>query len=297
MGEAAEELAETFAKTQPLMITEGITHRQLAIILKRAARDAEARMLAITGTSASAQIQRAQARRIMEELSAVSTQMWNGTGRIIQAGAYQQAKLAVDQGMDLDLFKGMPSLASVQMAQALHFEAAQVVEDIISRRTEGFTLAERIYANGKVSTKQVGAIVENALAQNMSARDLAKQVKDFYSPNVPGGASYAAMRLARTEINNAHHTTTIRMAKDKPWVKGFKWNLSGSHSKPDECNDYAEADNGLGPGIWSKEDVPAKPHPQCLCYLTHLMVSDEEMMDSIVKGDYDPYLEKHGVVC
>lgn len=297
MSGAAEALAETFGKTQPMMITEGITHRQLSRILKDAAAEAEARVLALTGGGVSDVVGRLQARAITDQLQAVSTQMWSGTGRIIQAGIYQQAALSVDQAMDLELLGGMPGLAGMQLGQALHFEAAQVVEDIISRRTDGFTLAERIYANGKVSTKQVGDIVERALAQQLSAKQLAAKVKGFYSPTVPGGASYASMRLARTEINNAHHTTTVRMAQDKPWVTGFKWNLSGSHTKPDECNEYAERNVGLGVGVFNKEDVPSKPHPQCLCYLTHIQDEDDVFVNKMVGGEYDDYLGSKGVFC
>jgi hypothetical protein len=297
MSGAAEALAETFGKTQPSMITEGITHRQLSRILKDAAAEAEARVLALTGGGVSDVVGRLQARQIAAQLETVSTQLWTGTGRIIQAGIYQQAALAVDQAMDLELLGGMPGLAGMQLGQALHFEAAQVVEDIISRKTNGFNLAERIYANGKVSTKQVGKLIDQALAQQLSAKQLAKQVKGFYSPDVPGGVSYASMRLARTEINNAHHTTTIRMAQDKPWVRGFKWNLSESHPRPDECNEYATRDVGLGAGVFPKGDTPSKPHPQCLCYLTHIQDEDDVFLDKLVSGEYDEYLGDKGVFC
>jgi hypothetical protein len=195
------------------------------------------------------------------------------------------------------LLSGVPPYALQQMVPYMYHNAAQSVDDIISRRTNGYTLAERIYANGKVSTKQVGRIVERGLARQVSAKQLAGQVKGFYRPDVPGGASYAAMRLARTEINNAHHTTTIRLTKDKPWVTGYKWNLSRSHPKPDPCDALAGHNEGLGPGVFSKGNAPDRPHPQCLCYLTHLYLDDEEIVNNIANGDYDSYLEDHGVTC
>lgn len=294
---AAEQLAETYAKNHPLLITEGITHRQMALILKDAAKQAELAVAAATGNNPSAIITRLQQRQIAAQLQAVSTQVWKGTGRIVQAGIYQQGFLAADQAIDLAVLNGLPGFAAVQLAQPLRFEAAQAVEDIISRKTEGFTLAERIYANGKVSTRQVGAIVDRALARQLSARELAKQVKEFYRPDVPGGTSYAAMRLARTEINNAHHTTTVRLAQKMPWVHGFKWNLSGSHSKPDECNEYAAHEEGLGEGVFPKDNVPAKPHPQCLCYLTHIMDEDDVLVGKVISGEYDEYLADLGVRC
>lgn len=291
MPTAAEQLARHNGLVVPNRITEGITHRQLARVLKEAAAEAEKEMLRIAATNGTRAVQLAQARAAMSE---VSREMWNGTGNVIRAGVYTQAQVAAEQALDLDLLSGVPASAVEQMAPYFRYNAAQAVEDIISRRTDGFTLSERIYANGRVSTKQVGRIIDKALGQQLSARELAKQVKGFYSPGVPGGASYAAMRLARTEINNAHHTTTIRLTQDKPWVTGYKWNLSGSHPKPDECNEYADHN---GDGTWTKNEVPSKPHPQCLCYLTMTYPDDAELIDNIANGRYDGYLEDNGVTC
>ena len=114
---------------------------------------------------------------------------------------YANAQLAAAQSLDLDLFLGMPPGAILQYAQALHFEAAQAVESLISRHTNGFSLSDRIYANGRVTTKQVGGIIDRALAQQLSHRELAKQVKQYYAPNVPGGSGSheqrSTMRITR----------------------------------------------------------------------------------------------------
>lgn len=91
------------------------------------------------------------------------------------------------------------------------------------------------------------------------------------------------MRLSRTEINNAFHEQQKR-AGDKPWVEGVKWNLSGSHPRPDTCNDYANQSNGLGRGVFKTGDVPDKPHPQCLCYLTYETLSPEAFLDALGTG-------------
>jgi hypothetical protein len=295
---AADELGYTFGLEQPLRLTEGITHRQMRKILNDAADDAAETVLRLAGQgNIGSMVTRTRAQAVRAGLHAVSDDMWKKTGNVIRAGIYEQAKLAANQGLDLDMLAGMPSMAGVQLAQVMHYEAAQAVEDIISRKTNGFTLKERIYRGGRRGTAQVGQIVDKALAQQLSARQLASQVKRFYKPTVPGGASYAAMRLARTEINNAHHDTTIRMAADKPWVHGFKWHLSGSHPIPDECNDYAVHNEGLGEGVFAKGSVPSKPHPQCLCYLTHVMSEDDEFISQLANGSYDPYLEDRGVKC
>lgn len=292
MATPAEALSRHHGFIQPQRITEGITHRQLAMVLKDAAAEASAmiefnvhKLGSISGKVTTAQLQQAVA-----GLGSVSTELWTGVGKITRAGMYEAGALAADQALDLDLFLGMPSNGVIQYAQLTHFEAAQSVEDLISRRTHGYKLSERIYANGKLSVKQVAAKVERGLALQRSAREIAFSVRGHFSPVVPGGSSYAAMRLARTEINNAHHHTTLRLSKDKPWVSGWKWNLSHSHPRPDPCDALAAIEH-------SKDNPPDKPHPMCLCYVTHLQEDPEVFMNKLVDGDYDDYLTGKNVTC
>lgn len=299
MATAAEVIAQQYGLIQPQRITEGITNRQLSIVLKDASKEAEQRIAfnlekySISGTVKAAQLSQA-----VSGLGAISTELWSQTGKITQSGMYQMAQLAADQAIDRDFFLGMPGNGILQYANEVHFEAAASVDSLISRRTNGFTLADRIYANGKVGVKGAAREVERGLALQESHRDIAKRVRGFFDPDVPGGVSYASKRLARTEISNAHHETSIRLSQDRPWVTGFKWNLSGSHPRHDVCNDYADRDHSsLGPGVFAKKDVPSKPHPQCLCYLTHYQVDDDEFMDSLVQGNYDDWLNQKGVRC
>lgn len=300
MATAAEVLIRAHGLTQPQRITEGITGRQVSRILKEASVEAE-RLIAANVSklgTISGRVRQAQLRAAVAGLGPISTEMWNELGRVVQIGMFEVGQLAADQALDRDLLLGMPGNGILQYADAVHFEARHSVESLVSRRTNGFKLADRIYANGELSTKQAGRIVERALVLQQSAKQIARQVRHLYDPAVPGGVSYAAMRLGRTEIANAHHETSIRLSKDRPWVQGFKWNLSGSHPRPDVCNEYAEDDHDdLGPGVFSKGNVPSKPHPQCLCYVSHVQESTEEFLDKLANGKYDPWLENKGVSC
>ena len=299
MATTAEALALSHGLTQPQRITEGITGRQVSRILKDAAKEAEsliATNLVKGGVGAS--VRAAQLKAAMSGIGKLSTELWTGVGKITTVGMFEAAQLAADQAIDRDFLLGMPGIAVLQYADHIHFEARQVVEDLVSRRTAGFKLQDRIYANGRLGVKQAADVVERGLALQMSAREIAKRVRHLYEPNVPGGQSYAAMRLGRTEINNAHHETSIRMSQSRPWVVGYKWNLSGSHPRPDICNQYAERDHdGLGRGVYAKGNAPSKPHPQCLCYLTHRQEPPEEFMNKLVKGDYDDWLDERNVGC
>ena len=283
----------------PARLTEGITNRQMAILLKEASEEASDVIdTLVTSSTFTSQSRLRQISAIRAGITPISTELWTKTGKITEVGMFQQAQLAADQAMDRDFFLGMPGLAVTQYARHMHIDAAAGIQSVLSRRTSGYTLAERIYANGKVSTAQVGRIVDRGLILQKDARTIAKEVRGYYSPDVPGGASYAAMRLARTEINNAHHHTTIRMSEARPWVQGYEWNLSKSHPRPDPCDALAEADDyGMGPGKYPKGSAPDRPHPQCLCYLTHVQEDDDAFIDKLSNGQYDSWLEERGIAC
>lgn len=296
---AAEDFGYLQGFVSPVRITEGITGRQMSTILKEASAEASAFISAtVDSTSFSTMTRSRQLAAIRAGIDPISTELWTGVGKMTEVGMFTQAQLAADQALDRDFFLGMPGKAITQYARVMHIDAAAGIQSVLSRHTEGYTLAERIYANGQLTTRQVGRIVDRGLVLQRSAAEIAGQVRGFYRPDVPGGASYAAMRLARTEINNAHHSTTIRMGAQRPWVLGYKWNLSRSHPRPDPCDELATRDDsGLGPGVYKKNDVPSRPHPQCLCYLTHFQEDEEQFMNNILAGDYDNWLEQRGVKC
>lgn len=298
MGVPAEKLARVHGQMDILTLQQ-IKDRDIANILYDAAEEAEELITRnLEGlTSIGATVRRAQLSQAIQGLGNLAGELWDNVGEETRKGIYASSYLAADQAIDLDLLHGMPVGAITQYAPNMHFYAAQSAQSLISRNENGIRLADNIYAHGRETVREVGAIVDKSLALQQSAKEIAKKVRGHYRPDVPGGSSYAAMRLGRTEINNAHHRTTIRMAEQRPWVEGFKWNLSGSHPKPDECNDYAERDFGMGPGIWAKESVPGKPHPNCLCYLTTQMPEPDEFTDQLINGDYDNWLNREGVRC
>lgn len=298
MSSPAEALAKEYGLLQPQRITEGITNRQLARVLKEASQEAEKLIqFNIARGNLSGFTRAAQLKQATAGLGPISTELWTQTGKITRAGMYEAAQLAADQAIDQDFFLGMPGNGIIQYAHQIHFEASASVESLISRRTNGFTLADRIYANGRIGVKKAALEVEKGLALQQSAKEIAGRVKGLFNPDVPGGTSYAAKRLARTEISNAHHETTIRMSKDKPWVIGFRWQLSSSHPRPDVCDALARHEEGLGRGVYGPKNAPSKPHPQCLCYLTHVVPDSDEFVNGLAKGDYDNWLSGKGVTC
>lgn len=140
-------------------------------------------------------------------------------------------------------------------------------------------LSSKVWKNVNVNSGRIQRVVQKHLITgSVNAKELAADVRRFIDPSTPGGASYAAMRLARTEINAAFHDRQRSIAEETPWVNGAQWNLSRSHPKKDECDVLANGHStGMKRGVYLPSEIPDKPHPHCLCYLTYDLLSDREM--------------------
>ena len=202
---------------------------------------------------------------------------------------FEAARLAMDHSYDLDALTGMPVAAILGYAEGMDRDAIKAAQTIVTRHSFGFQLSERVYMNDVATVNRVGRIIDESLAMGRSAKEIAAEVRGFISPDTPGGVSYAAMRLARTEINNAYHDTVKEKMKKRPWVEGIDWNLSGSHPCHDICDEYAEK------SPWDKAEVPSKPHPQCLCYITAALPSNEKFIDNLFEGKYNGWLKEQGL--
>ncbi len=104
-----------------------------------------------------------------------------------------------------------------------------------------------------------------------------------------GSGSYPARRLARTEITRAFGQATMQAAALNPFVSGVKWNLSGSHPEPDECDSNAwRSSRGLPRGVYRSGDEPRYPnHPNELCYLSPYVAEDTDAIVAQLRRDFD----------
>lgn len=184
---------------------------------------------------------------------------------------------------------------------------ARNIRNLVFRRrlTDGFQLSDRVWNFAKVAEREILEEVNAAISTGTSAVDIAKQVRNALLTEGPawttgikrsitgkGTIAYNALRLARTETNQAYHMGQRLQAKTSPLVIGMKWNLSGSHPTdwppsaaymgyPEICDYYADHDHaGLGPGVFPKDDVPVS-HPNCLCFLTDVFTPPEHLEQSI----------------
>lgn len=261
-------------------------------VLREAALEAE---LIIASYGARNTFEKARMTQALRDLRAIVLTTWGEVDGITQQGVKDAAKAAaLSERWMQDVLKDRLGQELLDWDRALGYSAENGILALLAKEKNRIPLSKRIYLARAWSNDQLQAIIRKGILLQRSANQIAKSVRGFINPNVPGGMSYAANRLARTEINNAFHTQQITSREDEPWTEAFHWNLSGSHRVPDHCNRYAEREHFRGGGIgnFRKGSVPPKPHPQCLCYLTTITIGEDEFIQGFFSGKYDRFIDK-----
>lgn len=190
-------------------------------------------------------------------------------------------------------------------------------------RLDGKTLDFRLKTIKKGASNVVEAAIRQGLAEGKSAYEIGRDIETYIkkdgrrrysSPShiinrekglpvtapygkkrTPAGAvDYNALRIARTELVNNYRQAKVDITKDKDWVVGWKWSLSASHPEPDICDTWANHDEGLGRGVYSKSsDVSALGHPNCLCNVTTITVFNSEIRKEIGEEKFKELYPKY----
>lgn len=166
------------------------------------------------------------------------------------------------------------------------------------RWDDGYKLSDRVWKLNQLMNENLKHMIEDAVNNGKSAVNFAKAVENYLDkpgpawttairPSVTGRGSikYNALRLARTETNNAYRKAQQISAEKSDIVKGIKWNLSRSHTGEHdcECEKFATQDlYGLGPGVYPPGKIPIS-HPNCMCYLTDVLYEGEELIRILEK--------------
>jgi hypothetical protein len=268
--------------------------RTVAAILLDASQEAFRVVAALDGLdSTSAVVRRAQHQAALGSLARISGEAWASIAPELAAHAQAAAAQGVAGVSALDRLLAETIVDDTLRASVIG--SIDQADDLIKARiANNISLSKQVYSTQALANGWVEKEINRGVALGRSAREIANSVRSMINPNVKGGVSYAAMRLGRTELNNAFHTATILRASDDPWTKGFKWHKSSSHPRPDPCDALADDDHdGLGAGIFLPKNVPGKPHPQCLCYLTVVQVEEEEFIDNLINGKYDRHIQSN----
>lgn len=273
---------------QPYRRVQAQTEHDLRQILESTARAIQKRIAALP-VGVGGQVRAAQLRTTFAAIKKLQQAMWTGSVSPRVQRAVDDAEKAAEsavEAMTRVAYASLPDAAAEELVRGLRLAAESGLKSDAARRKR--ELSQRVYRQRAFHDGKVEDTIREGLIANLSAKELAESVYNYVSPTTPGGASYAAMRLARTEINNAFHERQLEGAK-RPGVKAVKWNLSGSHTVPDLCNKYAA--HG-GNGQWPVGQVPDKPHPQCFCYLTYVTQPPDQFRKALANGDFDKEIDR-----
>lgn len=261
--------------------------------LQNAAVDAAAAAAKYEGkTNISSKAALHQSRTVRREIHKIITELFKGLVPIIKAGQKDAAEAAATAALkqDADFMKLLfPNANERKQFEASFTEAAR--QNILAMITRvlnpQWPLSERIWKSGSLASGAIDRKINSAIARGSSAKQLADIVRSDIKFGAPGGTSYCAMRLARTEINNAFHAQSIANAQDSPWVMEMEWHLSKSHKEQNcFCEYYADEQ------FFEVGDVPPKPHPQCMCYVTPVSMGYTSFAQQLEQGAFDDYFTK-----
>jgi len=248
----------------------------------------------------SAKVRSAQIRMVMKELSHILQELFGEILPVIRDGQRASAQEAVEafaeqdddylrkafretsvrSGIDLDRF-----IAGQKKSASLHVVSA--IRNVEQRKD--YDLSTQVYRTRRLADTWVRRQVTSGILRGDGAKEIAKSVRSSIRPATPGGVSYAAMRLGRTEINNSFHATSVALSQDRPWVEGMVWHLSKVHEYDDQrvpeiCETYAGQ-------VFEVNHVPAKPHPQCRCFVTPQLEPFDVFARSLTAGRYRDWMD------
>lgn len=176
------------------------------------------------------------------------------------------------------------------------FNVQEMVYDPFHRFVDpnGYTLSDRVWRTSISVRSRIDLLLDYHISRGTSAVKIAELLEDFLTPGTksiktrtPYGreGSYAARRLARTEITAAAGRGVVNASQANPFVDGIRWRLSASHPKFDICDIHASGGDN-GDGVYSPGNVPTyPPHPHCLCSLLPVPVGNTADLVKELRAD------------
>ncbi len=283
---------EAIAKKNQRLLLRLIQEQDVAVqkAVRQALRDALSILDGLPGDTVGPIVRRSFYEQRRAALGDLATSFWTDLGQVAISNAGTASQVAMNANLQVlsTLTRGVgPGRAGI-LADSFLASARRTHIDLRSRLLNSIDLAPSVYRNQAFMRGTIDRIVNNGILLGQSADEIGKGVRQYINPRTPGGVRYAAHRLGRTELNNAFHTSSSLAYAESPFVEGVLWNLSGSHPKPDECNSYSDENSyDLGVGIFPRESIPPKPHPQCFCFLTAVTPDIDDFLRRMKQGEYD----------
>lgn len=151
------------------------------------------------------------------------------------------------------------------------------------RADNGMNLSQKLWVQSEGLKKELEQAISTAIDKGQSAVVLSKRISKYLSdfPSMKADytekygkavscrdCQYASIRLARTEINTAYREAEQLRWKQFDFILGYEVKLSKRHPAPDICDDLE--------GKYPKDFRFVGWHPNCMCYVVPIVMSDEE---------------------
>lgn len=163
-------------------------------------------------------------------------------------------------------------------------EALKAFQQRVDR---GMNLSQKMWVQSQELKKEMEQTISTAIERGQSAVVLSKRISKYLSdfPSMKADyaerygkavschdCQYASIRLARTEINMAYRKAEQTRWQQFDFILGYEVKLSKRHPAPDICDDLL--------GIYPKDFVFLGWHPNCMCYVVPIVMSDDEYYGS-----------------
>jgi hypothetical protein len=253
-----------------------------------AIRDAYARAtdaLASRIEHTSGPVTRSMHAEVLSSLNVLRSGLSIDTLGALQRGISTTARDSATQAMVGQLGLG-PLVGTAKMRAKIQSTADATATAFISRSSvDGLKLSDRVWRSTAPWQRAIRQTVESGIVQGQSAKELAKDLRQYVSPSaltpsqieearrrgIPPQPTWQAERLARTEINAASREATIMTNQTNPFYRGVQWVTSlrigkGTYPVCDICNGLAHGGPG-GDGIYPRGQEPTQgqTHPNCRC--------------------------------
>jgi hypothetical protein len=111
-------------------------------------------------------------------------------------------------------------------------------------------------------------------------------------PGLPKDCSYEALRVARSEINQAFTQNLYNVSQQTYGYEGIYWVLSSRHPEFDICTIYANTKRFGKKGFFPKGKEPRVPHPNCICTQIASFGDINKTVNDLIKWSKNPKSNK-----
>lgn len=181
----------------------------------------------------------------------------------------------------------------------------RILAEVNSRSLKGFTVSQRITASSELWGQDIMRLVQVGNWQGYNPKKTARFIREYVDrgrdvliksldknninykkslellTKTPKEVQWRARRLARSELYTAIQKCDAETGKFNPANTGlFNWVLN-QYRKHWDCSCQQLHDDGP----YRYEDIPAYPHPNCMCQIEPILMDHDTFINDLIKWD------------